>query len=269
AEGRVTVRAVRVAEPIVADGRLDDPVYREVPPIDGFIQQLPDEGAPATEPTDLWILFDDRNVYLTARCWDSQPERIIANEMTRDSRNLWRNDGISVVFDTFHDRRNAISFLANPLGGLFDSLVTDENAVNTDWNTVWDARTSIFDQGWIIEMVIPFKSLRYQPGGAQTWGINVSRRVQWKNESSYLSPVPASLDRRGILQISAAATLVGIEPPTTSRNLELKPYGITGALAEQQDTPDPRNDFTGDAGFDVKYGLTRSLVADFTVNTDF
>ena len=269
AAGQLTVRVVRIAEPIVADGRLDDPIYSEVPAIDGFVQQLPDEGAAATEPTEVWILFDDRNVYLAARCWDSHPERMVTNEMTRDARNMWSNASLAVVFDTFHDGRNGINFLSNPLGGLFDSLVTDERNVNIDWNTVWDAKASVFDQGWIVEMVIPFKSLRYQPGGAQTWGINIARHVQWKNETSYLSGVPASLGRRGILQVSSSATLVGIEPPTTSRNLELKPYAISGALTDLDSAPATENDVTGEVGFDLKYGLTRSLITDFTVNTDF
>ena len=270
ADGHVTVRAVRISNPLVVDGRLDDPVYQTVPAIDGFIQQLPDEGAPPTEPTEIWILFDDDNIYLSARCWDSQPERMVADEMTRDARAIWRNELLSVIFDTFHDGRNGMNFSTNPLGGLMDNLVTDESAVNLDWNTVWDAQTSFFDQGWIVEMMIPFKSLRFKAGGGeQTWGINVSRRVQWKNEASFLSPVPASLGYRGMLQVSAAATLVGIEPPTTIRNLEIKPSAISGAFTNKTVTPVRSNDLTGEVGLDVKYGLTRSLIADFTVNTDF
>ena len=270
ADGHVTVRAVRIAEPIVVDGLLDDPVYEQVAAIDGFVQQLPDEGAPATEPTEIWILFDDDNIYLSARCWDSQPDRMVADEMTRDARAIWRNELLSVIFDTFHDGRNGMNFSTNPLGGLMDNLVTDESAVNLDWNTVWDAQTSFFEQGWMVEMMIPFKSLRFKAGGGeQTWGINVSRRVQWKNESSFLSPVPASLGYRGMLQVSAAATLVGIEPPTTIRNLEIKPSAISGAFTNKTVTPIRSNDLTGEVGIDVKYGLTRSLIADFTVNTDF
>ena len=270
ADGHVTVRAVRIAEPIVVDGLLDDPVYEQVAVIDGFVQQLPDEGAPPTEPTEIWILFDDDNIYLSARCWDSQPDRMVADEMTRDARAIWRNELLSVIFDTFHDGRNGMNFSTNPLGGLMDNLVTDESAVNLDWNTVWDAQTSFFEQGWMVEMMIPFKSLRFKAGGGeQTWGINVSRRVQWKNESSFLSPVPASLGYRGMLQVSAAATLVGIEPPTTIRNLEIKPSAISGAFTNKTVTPIRSNDLTGEVGIDVKYGLTRSLIADFTVNTDF
>jgi hypothetical protein len=270
ADGHVTVRAVRISTPLVVDGRLDDPIYQTVPAIDGFIQQLPDEGAPPTEPTEIWILFDDDNIYLSARCWDSQPDRMVADEMTRDARAIWRNELLSVIFDTFHDGRNGMSFSTNPLGGLMDNLVTDESVVNLDWNTVWDAQTSLFEQGWMVEMMIPFKSLRFKAGGGeQTWGINVSRRVQWKNESSFLSPVPASLGYRGMLQVSAAATLVGIEPPTTIRNLEIKPSAISGAFTNKKVTPIRSNDLTGEVGIDLKYGLTPSLIADFTVNTDF
>ena len=195
---------------------------------------------------------------------------MVADEMTRDARAIWRNELLSVIFDTFHDGRNGMNFSTNPLGGLMDNLVTDESAVNLDWNTVWDAQTSFFEQGWMVEMMIPFKSLRFKAGGGeQTWGINVSRRVQWKNESSFLSPVPASLGYRGMLQVSAAATLVGIEPPTTIRNLEIKPSAISGAFTNKTVTPIRSNDLTGEVGIDVKYGLTRSLIADFTVNTDF
>ena len=270
ADGRVIVRATRIAEPIIVDGQLDDPAYQQIQAISGFVQQLPDEGEPATEPTDVWLLFDDQNVYLSARCWDSHPERMIANERTRDARAIWRNEMVSVLFDTFHDRRNGFSFGVTPLGGLIDNVVTDERDVNLDWNTVWDAQANIFDQGWTFEMVIPFKSLRFpEGGGEQVWGINISRRVQWKNENSYLSPVPRSLDRRGMLQVSAAATMVGIETPANLRNLEIKPYAISGALTDRDAVPVQSNDLTGDVGLDVKYGVTQSLIADFTANTDF
>ena len=269
ADGHVTVRAVRISEAIVVDGRLDDEVYREEQAIAGFIQQLPDEGEPATEKTEVWLLYDDRNVYVSARCWDSQPERIVANEKARDGRSIFRNDTLVVIFDTFHDRRNAMGFMTNPLGAVLDYLITDERNFNLSWNTVWDVRTSRFDEGWMVEMVIPFKSLRFRAGGAQVWGINISRRIPGKNETAYLSPVPRSLDRRGIMQVSSGATLVGLETPASSKNLEVKPFAISGSLTDHDASPPRANDFTGDLGFDVKYGLTRGLIADFTVNTDF
>ena len=177
ANGHVTVRAVRIHEAIVVDGRLDDKVYREVQVITGFIQQVPDEGEPATEKTEVWLLYDDQNVYVSARCLDSQPERIVANERARDGRAVFRNDVFTVIFDTFHDRRNGMGFMTNPLGAVLDYLITDERNFNRDWNTVWDVRTSRSDEGWMVEMAIPFKSLRFRAGGAQVWGINISRRI--------------------------------------------------------------------------------------------
>jgi len=115
--GRVTVRATRISEPLSIDGALDEDVYARVQAIDGFLQQEPQEGQPATQKTDVWLLFDDTFVYVSARCWSTAPERIVANEMRRDSFALFQNDNFAVLFDTFHDRRNGFQFQANPLAG--------------------------------------------------------------------------------------------------------------------------------------------------------
>ena len=268
--GRVTARATRISEPIVVDGKLDDEVYARVIPMSDFIQQEPNEGAPATEKTESWVFFDDNNIYITARCWDSHPERMIINEMRRDTRNIFQNENFTVVLDTFYDRRNGFFFQTNPLGALRDMALSDDGeSDNNDWNTVWDVGASVFDQGWIAEIVIPFKSLRYKKGRDQIWSINFRRVVRWKNEHSFLSPVAASHRYRAIYRFSEAATLVGIQAPLSSRNLELKPYGITSAITDNNAEPRVSNDVNADVGFDLKYGLTKSLIADFTYNTDF
>jgi hypothetical protein len=266
--GRVTVRATRIAEPLVVDGELRESVYESVLSISGFIQQEPREGEPATEPTEVWLLFDDQNVYVSARCWDSHPERMVGNEMRRDHQSLSRNENFGVSFDTFYDRRNSFMFHVNLLGGLTDALAVDERNVNKDWNTVWEARTARFSGGWTIEMAIPFKSLRFRSGARQIWGVNFRRIVRWKNEVSYLTRVPASYDLRALVKASSAATLVGIEPPP-ARNLELKPYAIAESRTDRTVEPPVSNHLGGDLGFDLKYGITRGLVADVTVNTDF
>ncbi len=113
--------------------------------------------------------------------------------------------------------------------------MTDERDNNKDWNTVWDARTARFDGGWTLEMAIPFKSLRFKAGQTQIWGVNFKRVVRWKNETQYLTHIPASLSRRGLYKLSSAATLVGIEPPQGSRTFEVKPYAIA-----TQDRPPSR-----------------------------
>ncbi len=112
----------------------------------------------------MWLFFDDRNIYVSARCWDSQPDRQIANEMRRDGQGTNDNESFGVVFDTFHDGRNGFLFQTTLAGGLFDGYITDERDMNRDWNTVWDARSDRTEDGYAVEMVIPFKSLRFKAG---------------------------------------------------------------------------------------------------------
>lgn len=266
----MTIRAFRVTGPVEIDGRLDEEFYRSVPPFGGFIQQEPVEGAPASEPTDAWIFFDDDNVYVAARCWDSQPEREIANEMRRDSQGIIQNEGLTVIFDTFDDKRNGVFFQTNALGAQRDVAITDESSQNQDWNTVWDVRTQRFDQGWTVEYSIPFKSLRYDSDPVQIWGVNIRRTIRWKNEWTYVTPIPAYMATRGIWLVSLGATLVGIEPPNRSAlNLELKPYTIGGVRTDRRASPAFDNRFDRNAGIDLKYGISKSLTADFTYRTDF
>ena len=267
--GRVTMRAIRLDEPIRLDGQLDERVYQTIAPVTDFIQQEPNEGASATEQTEVWVLFDSETVYIAARCWDSQPDQTVANEMRRDSYGMYGNDTFAVMLDTFYDRRNGFNFMTNALGGLFDQTITNERSTNLDWNTVWDVQTSRFEQGWTLEMAIPFKSLRYRTDASQYWGINFQRRVAWKNETSFLTPIPAALRSSGSLQFSSAATLVDLEVPASATRFEVKPYAIADLATDLGATPRVLNQPGGTAGFDVKYGVTQGLTADFTYNTDF
>src|SRR5262245_17703333 len=222
---RLTVRATRIREPIALDGRLDDSVYTEVQPVSDFVQQEPNEGAPATERTEAWVLFDDDNLYVACRCWDRHPERMVLNEMRRDSPNLRNNDNFAVALDTFHDRRNGFLFSITPLGAFFDALTLDERTYNSDWNTVWKNEVGRFDGGWVAELAIPFKSLRYPAGRDQTWGINIRRTIRAKNEGTYIVPMRPDWGPGAIFRMSAAATLTGIEVPPAGTNLEIKTYG--------------------------------------------
>ena len=268
-DGRSTIRAVRISEPLTLDGRLDEAAYTLTRPASGFIQQEPDSGAPATEDTEVWIFFDDRNVYVGMRCLDSRPDRIVANEMRRDNNNIFQNDQVTVVFDTFYDRRGGFFFQTNPLGGLRDALVVRENTTNFDWNTVWDVKTGRFEGGWTVEMVIPFKSLRYPRTRPQIWGFNVRRGVRSKNEHTLLAPVPRSYLGNGVQNLSIASTLVGIEPPPVSRNIEVKPSLTSGLTTNRAASPPFSNRFDKSYSVDAKYGLTNSLILDFSYKTDF
>ena len=268
-QGRVTMRPTRLNAPLMLDGRLDEDMYRRISPVGNFIQQEPNEGQLATEQTEVWVWFDDNNIYIAARCWHSEPARIVANEMKRDSYNMFGNEVFGVVIDPFYDRRNGYLFLTNALGGLFDATITNERSVNLDWNTVWDVQTDRFDGGWTLEMAIPFQSLRFPAGAMQQWGINFHRRVVSKNEASFLTPIPAALSYQGLFKMSSAATIVGLDVPSAGSRFELKPYAIADLTTNLNASPSYTDKFSGTGGLDVKYGVTEGLTADFTVNTDF
>jgi hypothetical protein len=268
AEGRLLVHATRVRGPIGVDGQLDDMAYESVAPITAFIQQEPEAGAPISERTEVWVLFDDDNLYFACRCWDEHPERIVANDMRRDSSNLGNHDSLSVALNTFNDQRNGFIFAVTPAGAMRDGTTTEERA-NFDWNPVWDGKASRFEGGWIAEMAVPFKSLRYIPGREQTWGIQIRRNIRSKNELAYLTQVSPANGVRAVHRFAEAATLVDLEAPPASLNFEIKPYAMSRVTTDRVSRPAVNNDFDPDAGFDVKYGLTESLTTDFTFNTDF
>ncbi|MGB0543572.1 MAG: DUF5916 domain-containing protein [Longimicrobiales bacterium] len=269
--GRATVRAIRLETPLVLDGRLDEAVYEEYQPFGDFVQVVPVAGNPSSERTDVWVTFDDDNIYVTCRCWDSaSPEQWVINEYRRDTSGLRNNEHFGVMFDTFYDRRNGLIFYANPLGARADYAVVGEGGPNADWNPVWDVAGGTFDGGWIVEMAIPFKSLRYTAGQDRLWGLQLRRSILHKNEWTYLNPVPPVLaGPQAMNRISSGGTLVGLDLPPAGSNLELKPYGIGGLSTNRLVAPAIENDATGDIGLDLKYGITANLTADVTINTDF
>ncbi|MGE0450324.1 MAG: DUF5916 domain-containing protein [Vicinamibacterales bacterium] len=267
--GRIVVRAVRLERGLTIDGRLDERVYQEVPAIDHFVQQVPKEGEPGTERTEAWILYDDTYFYFSARLWDSHPERIAANEMRRDGGNIFSGgDSMTLVLDTFFDQRNGFLFQTNPLGAVRDQQIADGQYIES-WNTIWQVKSSRFPGGWSLEMQIPFKSLRYRDNGNVIWGINFRRVVRWKNEFHGLTAMPAAFGPSGLGQMQMAAPLVGLVTPSRSRNIELKPYGVSSVTTDASAATPTNNDLKGNFGTDFKYGLTRSLIADVTYNTDF
>jgi hypothetical protein len=266
---RATIRAVRAPAALRIDGRLDEAVYEAVPSMTDFIQQEPRDGEAATERTEVWLLYDDRAVYVVARCWESQPERMVANEMRRDNGNITNNEAFAFTFDTFYDRRNAAIFHVNAVGGRMDGQAVNERQWNPDWNPIWEYAVGRFDGGWIVETAIPFKSLRYRPGRQQVWGFNARRTNRWKNELSYLVPIPRARGLSDITQVSRSATVVGLEAPPGSRNVEIKPYATSHLTTDTTARPTLSNDLRSKGGVDAKYGVTQNLTADFTYNTDF
>ena len=270
-QGRATIRAVALASPLDIDGRLDEAIYESVPAISGFTQIEPVAGAPASERTEVWLAYDGEAVYVSLRLWESDPSRVVATEMRRDNTTIWNGDDVvAFVLDTYYDRRNSVFFSVNAIGGRQDAQVTNETQWNGDWNPVWDVEVGQFDGGWTIETAIPFRSLRYRPGEAQVWGFNVLRTNRWKNELSFLMPMPAARGQRGLLMASLGATVVGLEAPASGlRNLEIKPYLTSSLASDLSVDPAVVNDLDRNVGFDLKYSITDNVTADVTINTDF
>jgi Domain of unknown function (DUF5916) len=271
ASGKSTIRAIKLRESLRFDGRLDDAVYAEYPGFGGMLQVAPRYREPSTEKTEIWVMFDEDNIYVAAKCWDATPpDKWIANELRRDTNQMRNNDHFGVGFDTFYDRRSGFMFYANPLGGFSDYSVVDEGAPNSDWNPVWDVRTGRFDGGWTLEMQFPFKSLRYTSGPDQVWGIQFRRSIRHKNEWTYWTPVPQNMaGPQALNRVSSFGTVVGLDLPPAGRNLEIKPYALGRMTTDRLQNPPTSNDGDADLGGDMKYGVTANLTADLTLNTDF
>jgi Domain of unknown function (DUF5916) len=266
-QGHAILRAVRLPGPFQLDGKLDEPFYASVKGAGGFLQQEPHEGQAATDQTEVWVFFDDKNIYVSARMSETDPAKRVTTDMRRDSNNLYNNDHIAVMFDTFNDHRNAFGVSSNAQGGMFDWQVTNEQP-SQNWNGLWEVRTADFAHGWTAEFVVPFRSLRFKEGSTE-WGINFRRMVRWKNELTFLSQVPISWGRRGLSKVSSVGALVGLQAPQSLRNLDVKPYALGSVATNNRSTPIVTNDGAAEFGVDAKWGITQSIVTDFTYNTDF
>ncbi|HEY2930268.1 MAG TPA: DUF5916 domain-containing protein [Acidobacteriota bacterium] len=260
---RPVMRALRASGPIVIDGDLNEPDWQRVEPASGFIQKIPRTGDPATEQTEVRILYDDNNLYLGVYCLDSAGSRgIVVNDISKDFFTL-DSDGFQVVLDTFHDKRNCFLFGTNPKGGKFDMQIgADGAAGNTDWDGIWYVKTRVDERGWQIEMAIPFKTLRFHEAEEQIWGINFERRVRRKFEDSYWAALQPPYR---VSRVSLAGTLQGLRGIKQPRNLYVKPY-LSAPLGRKENDD---VDFNPDAGLDLKYGVSSQMTFDATLNTDF
>ena len=261
--------AVRTTGSIRIDGRLDEPDWQRSALSVSFTQREPHEGEPVSEKTEIRILYDDRNLYIGFRCWDSDVSKIVANEMRRDAT-LLDNDCVTIVLDTYHDHRTAFCFATNPLGvqrdGIITADVTDEEQ-NWDWNGVWENASSIDSLGWTAEIAIPFQTLRFQKGDSLIWGANFSRMIPRNREEAYWSVVLRDYGWAGKYRISTYGHLDGLQGIKQPGDSELKPFVLLGGQRdfEKQSSYDLKRTL----GLDAKYHLTPNLTADISVNTDF
>jgi hypothetical protein len=258
--GAPTLHLARTATPPEIDGVLDDPAWSDAPVIDQLWQVEPVEGAPPTQRTEVRIVFDDDFMYFGVRCYDDEPNRIIATQLKRDG-DQEADDRVEIVIDPYFDRRNGYLFSTNPVGARRDALLEANRLVFENWDGIWYAKSTIDDEGWSTEIAIPFKTISFNPR-ASRWSFNIERTVRRNNERIRWS---SPQQNKQLTSVADAGVLEGIEGITQGVGLDVKPWGKI--VYEDEDGRSDDVDFDG--GLDAFYKLTPSLTLSLTVNTDF
>lgn len=261
--------AHRTSEEIKVDGVFDEPIWQSVEPVRELYQIQPDQGEPATEQSEVRILYDDKKLYFGFIFYDEM-DKIVANDMRRDSPGLRSNDYGFLLLDTYNDRRNAVFFRFTPVGGMEDTAVSNSGgSLNTSWDIVWECRCRINEDHWTAEIAIPFSQLRFERSEVMNWGLNFGREIARKQEIDAWNEAPKTYGGLAKYRTAYFGTLEGLEGVTPSRHLELLPYALPGASYETSTGEEFETDGVFEAGLDLKYGVTPNLTADLTVNTDF
>ena len=273
------MRAIRVDSPTRVDGALDEPAWKAAAVASGFRQREPREGEPATEGTEVRVVYDRDTLYVGILARDREPDQVIARVLERDkvmtqgldnAAKFAGDDVVAFTLDPFHDHRNAFFFATNPNGAELDALVTDESpTLNLDWRAVWRVAARRVPEGWSAEFAIPFRSLRYPAGeGPQVWGFDVERIIRRRNEDTLWSAWTRA--EGGLNRVSRAGHLEGLEDlPRASFNVEVRPFGLGGVT--QTRAEDGRAPAEGEwhLGADLKWEVKPGLVLDATARPDF
>lgn len=259
------------------DGLLGEEFWADAGVIDDFRQREPEEGAPATERTEVRVVYSGDMMIVGIKAFHADPSQIVARILQRDrvmnrggfgGAGFSGDDGVAIVFDPFHDHRNGMIFATNANGAEYDALLTDQNDVNVDWRGVWEVASEITAEGWSTEFAIPLKTLRYATGGDPLWGFNVFRMIRGKNEEVLWR----SWQRQngGFRKVSRAGHLTGLtELPAPGLNIEAKPFVLTSSRQNRDDLGNLPSDQSFEVGLDLKTEVRPGLILDLTANTDF
>ena len=246
--------------------------------VTGFIAREPADGAKPTQDTDVYLAYDQHNLYAVFVCWDKEPEKIRARMTRRED--IFSDDSAEIMIDTFHDARRGYAFAANPFGIQWDALWTegsigtglqaDYSGFDASFDTVWRSEGRLTDRGYLVLMAIPFKSLRFPNAGRQEWGIILNRSIPRTNENLFWPRVSNRVQGR----LNQAATATGLALISPGRNIQVIPYGLFRSFRDI-DQRDPNHPFyesrqlKPDIGLDAKFILHDSFVIDATLNPDF
>jgi hypothetical protein len=264
-----TLQATRVQGELHLDGRMDEPAWQLAPPAGDFSQSYPQPGAPATLRTEARVLYDEKNLYVAMRMWDSAPDSIAAPLARRDQGGIY-SDWAFVGVDSRLDRRSAFVFAVNPRGVKLDMYEFDDSNEDGSWDAVWDVATAVDSAGWVAEFRIPLSQLRFggDASDVRTWGFQIARDVARRGERSMWSP----WTRNDAGFVSRFGTLTGLAGVPAPRALEVLPYASTRLTRAPGDEDDPfysQNDAGVDAGADLRLGLPAGLTLSATINPDF
>jgi Domain of unknown function (DUF5916) len=250
---------------IVLDGHLTEEAWHRATPASGFRQQDPNTGDQATESTEVRLLYDARRILIGVICFDSEPSRVMGNQMQRD-QSLAADDRFMIAIDTYSDGRSGYYFEINPSGAMGDGLVVSGSgaAVNRSWDGIWNARAARDERGWSAEIEIPLNTINFNPG-ASSWGINFQRTIRRKVEETLWSGWARN---QGLTYMPAAGRLQGLEGLRQGLGLDLVPY-VVGNSSAAPGRGARGSVEQGSVGGDVAYNLTPGLRANVSINTDF
>ena len=263
---QLTVR--ETVGPIRLDGRLDDADWARADSIIDFRQREPEEGAPASERTTAKVLRDNDALYVAIRAWDRNMPDLRATQLRRDAE-LDSDDNLTLLIDSFHDRRSGFLFRTNANGAMWDAQIAGSERSDVDWNGIWTVATSRDSSGWSAEFRIPFRSLRFESGAGAAFGFNIRRFIRRTNEEVLWQSWGRA---QGLSQLQNAGDLVGLGVLSRARNVELKPYVLARVVTPEYSTVGDRTAASSSSvksGLDAKVAVSPTLTADLTVNTDF
>lgn len=273
--------AKRVSSAIEVDGHLDEAEWQQADVANDFFQLEPTEGAPATHPTEVRVLYDDKNLYVGFMCFEPHPEHIMAPDMKRDTRMSFSNDMVTVVIASLDQYREAYEFQTNPNGARADAFVSREgNNDDRDWNGFWDSASQVYDYGWTAEYVIPFHTLRFPRREHQVWGINFGRRIQRIREESYWVPLSLKDGDQALYRFGKGGRLTALSNITPGGRAQITPFTVLGGQSSRHTDSAPTpvnpiasthtaNDFLRQLGGDLKLSVTSGVTLNATVNPDF
>ena len=248
---------------ITIDGVIDEPDWERAQKTENFYRVLPVDTGFATQPSTMMMAYDDKALYVAQIFYDKLPGKRIMESFRRDF-SFGSNDNLLIFFDTFLDQTNGFSFGVSASGAKWDGTMSNGSSVSLDWDCKWEMETKHYDDRWVSEMRIPFKSVRY-PNGSKEWNVNFSRLDLKANEKSAWAPVPrqfptASLAYTGRMQFE--------EPlPKSKMQFSVIPYLLGGASKDYE--AGTSTDYRTDVGFDAKIGISSSMTLDLTYNPDF